>query len=51
MYSRQASTSRPYVVALNLGKEWKTVNVKTTFNVPELLKVVTVSIQSFLNEG
>lgn len=48
---RQAPNSRPYVVVLNLGKEWKTIDVKTKFNVPKQLKVVTASIQSQYSEG
>lgn len=47
----QAPTSQPYVIVLNLGKEWKTVDVRTKFNVPQQLKVVTASIQSQYSEG
>lgn len=48
---RQAPAARPYVVVLNLGKEWKTVDVKARFNVTQQLRVVTASIQSQYSEG
>lgn len=49
--SRQAPSSQPFVIVLNLGKEWKTIDVASALKVPKQLKVVTASTQAPLDEG
>lgn len=39
------------MVALNVGKRWRVVNISKRFGLPEKLRVVVSSIQSQYNEG
>lgn len=40
-----------YAVAMNLGKQWRTINISKHFNWPEKLRVVLASIESQYQYG